>query len=88
MSEIRFIRENKVTDCVTLSNHFLKDDQLSWKAKGVMSYLSSLPDDYQIIKSEIQKHASDGRDSLTSAINELKNAGYISKDNKIIKGGR
>ena len=77
MAETRFIRVQKERDYTVLNNIFIRDKTLSWKAKGVMTYLLSLPDDWSVYLSEIQTHATDGRDSLRTAINELVEHGYL-----------
>lgn len=77
MNQIHFIREKKERDYTVVDNTFLKDVSLSWKAKGLFCYLLSLPEDWKIHLAEIEQHAPDGRDSLRSAVNELKQAGYL-----------
>ena len=77
MAETKFIRTKKERNYTTLDNTFIRDTTLSWKAKGVMTYLLSLPDDWVVYLSEIQKHASDGRDSLRTAVAELLEKGYL-----------
>jgi hypothetical protein len=77
MAETKFIRGRKDRNYTVMDNTFLKDVRLSWKAKGVMAYLLSLPDDWQIYLSEIETHSPDGKSSLASAINELKEYGYL-----------
>jgi len=62
-----------------IPNNLLGDENLSWKAKGVLSYLLSLPTDWKIYTEEIAKHSTDGIDSLNSAIRELINLGYIER---------
>ncbi|WP_050069875.1 hypothetical protein [Anaerosalibacter massiliensis] len=57
----------------------VKDDGLSWKAKGILVYLLSLPDDWQIYESELVKHSTDGKASLNSGIKELIERGYIER---------
>ena len=66
----------------------LKDTNLSWKAKGLLAYLLSLPDDWQIYESEIVKHAKDGIDSTRTAIKELIDAGYIERQRVRDEKGR
>ena len=86
------IRAVKVSgDFVIMHKGFLKDPNLSAKAKGVMAYILSLPDDWQIRIEELATHFTDGRDSIRKAINELEKAGYIEKvrvrgDNGKFKG--
>ena len=62
---------------VTVHKNFIHDDNLSWKAKGILLYLLSRPDDWRIYETELNKHSSDGRDSLRTGIKELEQAGYI-----------
>lgn len=86
--ETKFIKAKKETNYTVLDNTFIQDTRLSWKAKGVMTYLLSLPDDWVIHLSEIERHATDGKDSLRSAINELKKYGYILTEQKKDVSGR
>ena len=64
---------------VTVNKDFIHDNNLSWKAKGVLLYLLSRPDDWQIYEIELTKHSSDGRDSLRTGIKELEEVGYIQR---------
>lgn len=66
----------------------LEDKKISWKAKGILSYLLSLPDDWQIYETELVKHSSDGRDSLRSGIKELIEFGYIERVRNQASNGR
>ena len=47
MAIIRVIKD-KSNPYVMLNKTCLRDEKLSWKAKGLHSYLLSLPDDWQI----------------------------------------
>lgn len=67
---------------VTVHKSFVHDDNLSWKAKGILLYLLSRPDDWRIYETELNKHSSDGRDSLRTGIKELEEAGYIHRTRK------
>ena len=66
---IRVIK--KENPFVTIDKTCLKDDRLSWKAKGLLCYLLSLPDDWDIYVSELINHAFDGRDSTAAGLREL-----------------
>ena len=77
MTEVYFYREKKERDYTVLDNAFLKDAGLSWKAKGLFAYILSLPEDWKIHLSELETHATDGRDSLRTAVKELKERGYL-----------
>lgn len=77
MAETYFIRHSKQRDYTVMDNTFLRDDKLSWKAKGLFAYILSLPEDWKIYLNELQTHATDGETSLRSAIKELTDNGYI-----------
>ena len=77
MAETYFYRKKKECNYTVLDNTFIRDTRLSLKAKGLMTYLLSLPEDWKIYLKEIQTHSTDGETSLRSAIKELKKYGYI-----------
>ena len=71
------VSKNKDNPYVQINKTCLNDPSLSLKAKGLLSYLLSKPDDWVVHRSEVLKHCTDGKDSLQTAINELKNSGYL-----------
>lgn len=77
MANTSFYRAKKDKNYTVLDNTCLRDKTLSWKARGIMAYLLSLPEDWDIYLSEVETHATDGRDSLMSGIKELREHGYI-----------
>jgi DnaD/phage-associated family protein len=62
---------------VILDKTGLQDKKLSWKAKGLLAYLISLPDDWVIHERELATHARDGRDSTRAALKELMDNCYV-----------
>lgn len=66
-------------DFTIVSNEFLKDARLSWKAKGIIAYVAMLPDDWVLNMRDLTNRATDGRDSLYSGIKELETCGYCAK---------
>lgn len=60
-----------------ISNEAIRDENLSWKARGILAYIASHRPDWRVHKSEIMKHSTDKRDSFNSGWDELKKAGYI-----------
>lgn len=58
----------------------LRDQSMSWKAKGLHAYLMTLPDDWRVNIADLQNRSSDGRESVRSAIAELIKRGYISRE--------
>lgn len=74
-----FVRVEKNRNYTTIHNEFLKRKDLSWKAKGIMTYLLSLPDDWVVNLDEIKRNATDGESSFRSGWKELVSAGYVSR---------
>lgn len=72
-------RETKTENYSMISNEVLRRKDISWKAKGIMAYILSLPNDWTIYLEELEKHATDGRDSFRTGWNELKDKGYVQR---------
>ncbi len=75
-------RIDKKSDYTVVDNAFIKDSQLSFKAKGILLYLLSRPDGWEVYESDIAKQSSDGIRAVRSGIHELMEAGYISRQQK------
>ncbi|HAU1718454.1 TPA: replication protein [Legionella pneumophila] len=69
----------KQQNFVILDKTCLNDHTLSWGAKGLHAYLISLPDDWRVQVSDLQKRARNGRDAVRGLLSELEQAGYIQK---------
>lgn len=80
MATFRAIKESG--NFVTVHKNFIHDNNLTFKAKGILLYLLSRPDDWRIYESEILKHTRDGKDSLKSGIKELEEVGYVARTRK------
>lgn len=77
MSVIRI--QKKAKNFLILDKTCLHDEQLSWKAKGLHTYLMSLPDDWQVRVKDLVKRSKEGRDALYGALRELMVAGYVTR---------
>ncbi|MCU5745885.1 conserved phage C-terminal domain-containing protein [Staphylococcus sp. SQ8-PEA] len=73
---------------VTVHKDFIHDSNISWKAKGILLYLLSRPDDWQIYETELEQHSTDGLSGLKSGIKQLEEIGYIQRNRKRDKSGR
>lgn len=62
---------------VQIDKTVLNDERLSWKAKGLMAFLLSKPDDWEINIANLIKQSKDGKESVYSTITELIQYGYI-----------
>lgn len=64
---------------VTLDKTFLEDDRLSFKAKGILAYLLSKPDNWKVIVGNLVKYSKDGKSAVYAGLKELKECGYYVK---------
>lgn len=74
MSIIRVIKNKNYT---MMSNYHLKDKKLSLKAKGLMSYMLSLPDDWDYSIEGLSKTLLEGKGAIATALKELENCRYL-----------
>jgi len=74
------IRTNKRENpYVMIDKYGLNDERISWKAKGLLAYLLSKPDDWQVYERDLIKRSTDGRDAVRTALRELETYGYLSR---------
>lgn len=69
------IEKNK--NYTIMSNYHLRDKRMSLKAKGLLSFMLSLPLDWDYSLDGLEKICKEGKDSIRSALNELKLYGYL-----------
>ena len=70
-------RIERTRDYTVMSNHHLRNGKLSLKAKGLLSMMLSLPDDWNYTTRGLAKICKEGVDAIGSALRELETAGYI-----------
>lgn len=71
------IRVHKTGNYTVMSNHHFKEKKMSLKAKGLLSLMLSLPDDWNYSVSGLVKLSKDGKDGVMSALSELEKFGYL-----------
>lgn len=69
-----------------IANSVFKDTRLSWKAKGILANMLSLPDNWDFSMAGLEKLASDGLSATRTALKELEQFGYLVR--KQIRGER
>ena len=77
VSKISVIRVIKNRNYTVMSNTHLKDKRLSLKAIGLLSVVLGLPEDWHYTVNGLVGIVKDGKDSVESAIKELKKNGYL-----------
>ena len=73
-------KQNRTDPFVMIDQRIAEDETLSWGAKGLMSYLLGLPDDWQIRVADLVHHSRDGKTAVRSALRELEAHGYIVRE--------
>ena len=69
-------RVEKNKGYTVMSNHHLRDRDLSLKAKGLLSQMLSLPEDWDFTLAGLSRINRESIDAIRSAIRELEEAGY------------
>lgn len=70
-------RINKSSGYTVMSNYHLKDKYLSLKAKGLLSQMLSLPEDWDYSIAGLASINKEQKDAIMAALKELKAAGYV-----------
>lgn len=70
-------RQKRKSNYTIVPNEMLNDKRLSWKAKGMLAYLLSLPDTWEVYVAHIRTISTDGNDSTASGLNELIEFKYV-----------
>ena len=73
-------RIEKTRDYTVMANHHLRNTKLSLKAKGLLSLMLSIPEDWDYTTKGLAKICKDGVDSICSTVNELEEHGYVIRE--------
>lgn len=75
-------RVNKNKDYTVMSNYHLRDKNISFKAKGLLSMMLSLPDDWDYSIKGIVSISKENKTSIQSALKELEENKYLKRTKK------
>lgn len=82
------IRVNKTVDYTVMSNTHFKEKEMSLKAKGLLSLMLSLPDDWDYSIMGLVQLSKDGKDSVMNTLAELEELGYLVRTQTTDERGR
>lgn len=81
-------RVERTRDYTVMSNHHLRDTNLTLKSKGLLSMMLSLPDEWNYTTRGLAAICKEGVDAIGAALRELEQAGYIERHQLRGEGGR
>lgn len=70
-------RVEKTKDYTVMANHHLRNTELSLKAKGLLSLMLSLPENWDYTTKGLSLICKDGIDSINATVKELEANGYV-----------
>jgi len=77
---MKLIRVKKDNNFTTINNEFIFNKNLSLKAKGLLCHILALPNDWKLYVEEVEKWHKDGKRAIYSAFKELKENGYLERE--------
>lgn len=81
-------RVERTQNYTIMSNYHLRDKSISLKAKGLLSQMLSLPEDWDYTLTGLAKINQEGKDAIRAAVVELERAGYIYRCQTVDKAGK
>ena len=81
-------RVEKTQNYTVMSNYHLRDTNLSLKAKGLLSQMLSLPENWDYTLSGLAHINKEGKDAIRATVRELEQAGYIQRRQTTDEAGR
>ena len=81
-------RVERNTGYTVMSNHHLRNKELSLKAKGLLSQMLSLPEDWDYTLAGLSYINREKIDAIREAVRELERAGYIQRSRERDEKGR
>lgn len=80
------LRKEKREHYTVIDNAIFCNYDLSLKAKGLLCQMLSLPDGWEFSVEGLSKLSTDGKSAITSALNELEEAGYFYREQARVNG--
>lgn len=72
-------RVQKTKDFTVMSNHHLRNKDISLQAKGLLSVMISLPEEWDYTLKGLAQISTEGRDAVRVAVRDLEAFGYIER---------
>lgn len=82
------IRGEHSSHFTIISNDSMRDERLSFRARGIHHYLLSFPTGWKIDSTSIARAGKEGRDAIRNGLRELEAFGYIHRSQEHDASGR
>lgn len=86
MTEV--FRINKTKNYTVMSNYHLQDKNISYKAKGLLSFILSLPDNWELNVKGLVTVSKEGIKAINAILKELELNNYLTRERKQKSNGR
>lgn len=82
------IRVEKTSNYTVMSNYHFREKAMSLKAKGLLSLMLSLPEEWDYSVNGLVAICKEGKDGINSTLKELEKFGYVKREQKKDNRGR
>ena len=86
MTEV--FRINKTKNYTVMSNYHLQDKNISYKAKGLLSFILSLPDNWELNVKGLVTVSKEGIKAINAILKKLELNNYLTRERKQKSNGR
>ena len=81
-------RIEKTQNYTVMSNHHLRNPAISLKAKGLLSQILSLPENWDYTLAGLSRINRESIDAIRTAVQELERAGYVTRSRERKENGQ
>lgn len=82
------LRKRRTGFFVQVPRQTIRDRQLSFKARGLLTYLLDMPEGWDVRSEALANEGPDGRDAIRTALKELAEHGYYRLERRRLTDGR
>lgn len=75
--QIRKVGRRPEQEYAAIPNVMLRDERLSYRARGIMAHIGSHADGYHVNAESLSRDGREGREAVRTAMAELRDAGYL-----------
>ena len=86
---MKIVRKSLPQDHYTIiSNEAVRDERLSWKARGLLAWLLSMRSGWEITEDKLVEQGTDGKAAVRSGLKELEELGYLTRARERADSGK